>query len=575
MNTNRAPLYGAVLTAVMGIFLIFGPLLRLFVINFAIGAHIHYGIIHSGGIVSLPSIGILLLYLSSFVYRRRLLAAYIAAFFSLLMLIYISVLHFYGFIGLVVLMLAILYLVAFIVGYKQFTINNNFDGLPKYLKRISLVSIVGVAYGVLGFYLLGGHFFHTHFSFLTSLDMAVDSLTGFSGTIAEPTHMGQLFIDSLGGIGIVFFIVLLGILFQPLGRKIRPHHEVADMDKAKKIILTYSTSSEDFFKLWPHDKHYFFSQDNQAFLAYTESGKTIIVLGDPVGNSSSFNTLVEDFTKHHYALGWSVAAINTTDPGKFLFEKHGFKSLFIGNEGIVDIHQFRQVTSSDKHFRYVTNKSRRDSLRVEEWQRLNEDRLTKLQTISNAWLARDGRREYTFFMGYFDRAYLQECRVFVLFQDDTPVGYVNLIPSFYPGHESLDQFRAGSDISSIGMHFLLLKVIETLHAEHAKTLNIGLSPLSGIEKDSIDLVPRATLQLMRLLGASYYSFKGLEQFKNKFKPNWEPRSIVFSGAGPNLLRISRDIERASNYEPLGNRNLYVTTTVGVVVLTLGLYFILG
>ena len=270
-----------------------------------------------------------------------------------------------------------------------------------------------------------------------------------------------------------------------------------------------------------------------------------------------------------------MAAINTTDNGKALFEGRGFKSLFIGNEGVVDVEQFIETTSRDKHFRYVTNKAHRDQLRVEEWQHIDEDRFAKLHTISNAWLMRDGRREYTFFMGYFDRSYLQECRIFVLFEHDKPVGYVNLIPSFHAGHESLDQFRACNDISSIGMHFLLLKTLETLHSEHAKTLNIGLSPLSGIEKDSIDLVPRATLQLMRLLGASYYSFKGLEQFKNKFKPIWEPRSIVFSGAGPNLLRISRDIERASNYEPHGSRSLYVSTTIGVVVLTLGLYFILG
>lgn len=574
MKSSRTSLYGAASLGAIGLLLVFGPLLHLLAFNFTAG-HVHRSIVHTDRIVSLPIVGIILLYLSAFVYHRRLLAAYIAACLSILTVTYLSVLYPYRLMVYAVAALTAVYVTVFIAGYKELTVKNSLEDMSRHLRRIGIIAAVGFAYGVFGFYFLGQRFFHTRFSLPTSIGTTIDSLTGFSGTIAEPTHLGQLFIDSLGGIGIVLFVLLLGALFRPLGLKIRPHQEHEDRDKAQAIIQARSASSEDFFKLWPYDKQYFFSPDQQAFLAYKKAGRTVVILGDPVGKAADFRGLVASFVRYCRSLGWSVAAINTTGISKSLLEKQGLKSLFVGNEGIVDIRHFVRETRRGKHFRYVANRAQRDKLKIEEWQDIGEAQVAKLRAISNAWLAQGGRREYTFFMGYFDRKYLRACRIFVLLQNDEPVAYVNLIPSFHKDHESLDQFRSGEGVSPVGMHFLLLKVIETLAQERAKTLNIGLSPLSGIASSNAELVPRAALRLMRLLGGSYYSFGGLEQFKNKFQPAWEPRSLLFTGTSANLLRVSRDIERASSYKPHGNSSLYISTVIGVVVLTLGLYFILG
>ncbi len=81
-------------------------------------------------------------------------------------------------------------------------------------------------------------------------------------------------------------------------------------------------------------------------------------------------------------------------------------------------------------------------------------------------------------------------------------------------------------------------------------------------------------RLLRRFGF-YYSFKGVEQFKNKFKPNWETRYITYSGSPANLLRAVKDAEYVSSYKTRGDRLVYLTTIAGIAIFSIGLYFILN
>jgi phosphatidylglycerol lysyltransferase len=575
-TNSHLPALATLVLAVLGLLLVFGPLLHLLT---TAPQHGHFNIYHHAvtwaSVISLPAAGIMLIYLSLFVYHRRRYAVYWSAGLIVALFIYSIVLYRFSPIVKIYSVLAVLYLAIVVLGYNQFTIKNNLEGLSRYLRQIGIIVIVGLFYGTVGFYVLSEQFFHVHFSLQTSLVMTIDSLTSFGGTINEPTRLGQLFIDSLGGIGIVVFILLLGALFRPLSLRVLSG-DSQSAERAKQLVARHSRSSEDFFKLWPHDKHYYFSDDRQAFLAYKQSGKTVVILGDPVGDTKQFTTLLANFVDICRSQGWYMAAINTTKITENILPTHGFSTLFIGNEAIINTGTFHDSTAKNKHFRYVRNRAKRDHLSVEEWTHPTLAQIDQLHAISNSWLARGSRREYTFFMGYFDRDYLQQCRVFVLMQHSRPVAYINLIPSYYHGYESIDHLRSSDNISPVGMHFLLMSIINTLHNEKTKTLNIGLSPLSGISAGEKNLMPKAALRVMKLLGASYYSFQGLEQFKSKFAPTWHPQSLLFSGTMPSLVRITRDVERASTYSPHGGTlRLYLSTAAGVIVLTLGLYFILA
>lgn len=571
---SLSPLLAAASLLTMGLLFLFSPLLHL------LGTRAHSDIVfyhhtfHASSVISLPVLGIFIAYLAVFVYHRRRIALYTGMCAAVMSVLYLQALYPLRRLTLVATFLCIIYVITALLRRKEFFVRNSLEGVTQQLFYALTIILFGLAYGITGFHLFSHRLFHADYSLLASLDMTIDAMTGFSGTIAEPTRVGQLFIDSLTGIGIMLYGILLGALFQPLRLRIWSTHS-RDRRTAEAIIKATSTSSEDFFKLWPEDKSYYFSHDASSFLAYKQARRTIVILGDPVGRAETFAGLIGDFTRYCTSLGWHVAVVNATENSQPIYTSLGLTSLFVGNEAIIDVPTFLSTTSTDKHFRYVRNRAARDTLRAEEWRELDGERLAILRRISDSWLARNGRREYGFFMGYFDRQYLRQCRLFVLYQDTKPVAYVNLIPSYHKGHASIDQLRSLESISPVGMYYTLTEIITTLNSEHVNTLNIGLTPLSDITNADVDSPQRALLRLTRVLGGTYYSFSGLEQFKRKFRPTWEPRSLLFTGSKVNAITISRDVERISAYHARGSLNLYVYTLIALGVLTAGLNLILA
>jgi membrane-bound metal-dependent hydrolase YbcI (DUF457 family) len=58
--------------------------------------------------------------------------------------------------------------------------------------------------------------------------------------------------------------VILWILFRPHKT---PHKAGRSYDRIESTLKQYSTSTEDFFKLWPKDKDYFWDKDKSSFIA--------------------------------------------------------------------------------------------------------------------------------------------------------------------------------------------------------------------------------------------------------------------------------------------------------------------
>ena len=92
-----------------------------------------------------------------------------------------------------------------------------------------------------------------------------------------------------------------------------------------------------------------------------------------------------------------------------------------------------------------------------------------------------------------------------------------------------------------------MELIIHLNKINVQTVSLGLAPLAGIEKRLHRTAQDRLLLIVKLLGGRYYSFKGLEQFKGKFRPDWQP-SYLYYQSNPALLPfIARDIERLARH----------------------------
>ena len=342
------------------------------------------------------------------------------------------------------------------------------------------------------------------------------------------------------------FLALLSILyalFRP--KRLATFASGFQSHRAARILEAYSDSSEDYFKIWPtRNKHYFFYDD--SFLCYGVKNNNAYVLDGCSGNSKNFNKLRESFVQECHINGWNPVVIHADEDEAGAWIPFGADKQYIGSEAVVNIKEFMTI-ENNKHFRYVKNKASSESLHVEFWQAPHtNEQIASLRTISDTWLSSD-RREYEFVMGYFDDNYLNDCNIAVLYQNEKPIAFINFIPSYTPENLSIDHMRFTKNIPSISMHYLLLKSIEELHRHSIETLNLGLAPLSKLSENSSTYSDKF-LQVIKKIGRRYYSFNGLEQFKNKFEPEWEPRYIVYKGTPANLPHIILGLNYLINFK---------------------------
>ena len=505
----------------------------------------HLNVIDPFGVSSgliLTIIGLTLTYLTPYIYQRRKVA-YIASLGLAITGLCVMILEHRR--AILLLLLLAIFIVWMLCSYHLYKVKSDLVSLRAGVRIALVVAAIGFIYGWIGILLLGSVGFHHHFSLGEAATVTFQVLFTLQDVVA-PTLQGELLINSLNIIGMLVFILIATSLFKPVRFALAPRK--SDRARVMQILTASSISSEDYFKLWPNDKHYYFSSSRDSFLAYKTAGRTAIILGDPSGKKSEFKQLVDDFFEFVRLNGWQIAIINATPRSNSVYKNHHLHKLFIGNEAIIDIGDFMSHTLRSKHFRYAYNRAKKEKLVVELWDAITDQQMKSLKRVSDAWLSQRGRKEYTFIMGYFDPAYLRTGTVMVLKQHDQVIAYINCIPSFLEHQASLDHLRFIPGSPSVSMHFLLAQLITYLHASGKSSLNIGLAPLSGIE-DQTDqsLLASSMLKILKKIGNQLYSFKGVEQFKSKSSPVWHPRYLYYGGTLASLTILTRDLDRASRF----------------------------
>lgn len=514
--------------------------------RFASERYEHYLIFDLDSRAVTALIGLLLIYLSIHIIARRRVAYKVALVISGLALVSELINN----ANLITTLAVFLTVVVLVVGRKTFTVSSDTVSLRRGVFLALFILVVTFVYATVGFYKLEAKAYRIDFTLAQSMQSAVQNLFFLQSDAAVPvTRSGRAFQTSVKILGTGAFILAAFSFFRPLRFNLANQSKGSRL--AESILKNSQTTAgpEDYFKIWPEDKHYFFSQTKDSFIAYTVKNNIALALNGPSGKFQEQSEIVAAFTLFCTNNGWQPVFIQADEPALQEMEKSGYETIFIGNEAMVDCATFATTTYRSKHFRYVTNKSRREGLEVVKWTApLTDSQLNSLRRVSDEWMTKDGRREYTFVMGYFDDDYLRRCDCLVVTHNGQELAYVNIIPTYNNSVRSIDHIRHRQDVPQTTIHFLLLQTILAAHEQDVKLFNLGLAPLSGLEQRTEKRLPEKLLVVLKSFGGGYYSFQGIEQFKNKFEPNWQPRFICFRGSSVKLVAIARALEAASSYD---------------------------
>lgn len=378
---------------------------------------------------------------------------------------------------------------------------------------------------------------------------AVERLAGLSA-VAVPRRLDEFLSPALAAVGFGVVAVLGWQLLQPVIHRVADHG-VADRVRARRAVRRYGADSLAYFAL-RDDKRYFFHGDTTV--AYAVLGGVALVSPDPIGPAGDRAAAWSAFRRFADAQGWAVAGIGVSEDWLPFYRASGLRTLYVGDEAVVDCAAFTLDGSRMKSLRQAYNRVARGGYTVEFFDpaRLDAGLADRLRGLARESRRGEAERGFSMTLGRVFSPDDTGLLLSVCFDSNRePVAFCQFVPA--PGIDgfSLDLMRR-----SVGAHpnglldYVLIETIFHLQANgyRAVTLNFAAlrAVLAGETGDGVSQrIERWLLQKM----SGSMQIESLWHFNAKYDADWRPRYAVYEAPGQ-LLPSAWAVAKAESFVEL-------------------------
>jgi phosphatidylglycerol lysyltransferase len=332
---------------------------------------------------------------------------------------------------------------------------------------------------------------------------------------------------TVGAVSVGLLLAVVRLLRPARRVALRPSPE--ELDRAQAILARHPQALANLALLG--DKSLLFNAQGTAFLMYAVRGRTWAAMGDPIGDDAEVTELTWQFRElvdEHG--GWPVF-YEVTRQRLPLYLEQGMTLLKLGEEARVPLPTFSLEGGRRASLRRWRNAVERAGCRVEILPAGASDALLpELQRISDDWLAAKQTREKRFSLGSFSPEYVRRFPIAVARQGDRPVAFATVWSTDAHDEMMVDLMRYASDAPPNIMTYVFTQLMLWGRDQGYQWFNLGMAPLAGLERRALaPLWARAGAFIFRQ-GESFYNFRGLREYKDRFDPVWEPRYLASPGA---------------------------------------------
>jgi lysyl-tRNA synthetase class 2 len=320
-----------------------------------------------------------------------------------------------------------------------------------------------------------------------------------------------------------------------------PHAETtasSDDDRARVRRLSERPDGDtlDPFAL-RGDKHYVFSADHRAALAYRYVGGVGLASGDPVGAPDAFPDTIRRFLAHCDERGWRPAVMGVRADRLDLYQAAGLRTLYLGDEAIVDVAEFSLDGRAMRPVRQAVNRTLRHGITTEIHREGDLDDGLRTVLIDIAVRSRNGEAERGFSMALDQLLAGRDPDCIVIVARDpqhVPVAFERYVTCRAGTGLSLDAMRREptAAIPNGINERMIVDVIEWARAHDIKDVSLNFAFCKNlIEADAaLSTAERAQAWIVRRLDP-HFQISSLLAFNAKFHPRWIPRYLAYRTPG--------------------------------------------
>jgi lysyl-tRNA synthetase, class II len=366
-------------------------------------------------------------------------------------------------------------------------------------------------------------------SFVTIVRATGDALLWQVGPLDFHDELGHLD-EAIGLTGALTLLWCAYLLFRPLAApRMFPGVEVRLA--ARELVRRHGADTLAYFKL-RRDQHYLFSPDRRAFLGYRVEAGVVLVSGDPVGPETAIPALLRELTLFAETRGLRVAALGVGDRLRPLWEQFGLRSLYLGDEAVVETRAFSLEGRPIRKVRQSVTRLEKQGFVAELHQLadLSDAELAELEDVSRSW--RRGQEERGFAMS------LDELRredhgdsLVVLGRDaDRRIqGFLHFAPSYGRAAVSLSLMRRERHTPNGLTEFLVARGLELLRERGVEEASLNFAAFARFIHGPRGPAERVVGRVL-LIADAFFQVERLYRFNAKFFPRWEPRYLVYEQA---------------------------------------------
>ena len=343
--------------------------------------------------------------------------------------------------------------------------------------------------------------------------------------------------EAIGLSGLVALAWCAYLLFRPLAAP-RSLPDAEGRRAAGALVRSHGSDTLAYFKL-RHDQHYLFGHARRAFLGYRVEAGVLLVSGDPVGPAEALPDLLRTLSAFASARGLRVAALGVGERMVPLWEDLGLRSIYIGDEAIVETASFSLEGRAIRKVRQSVSRLAKHgyTAHLQRLSELSDRELAELAAVSHGW--RQGKQERGFAMS------LDELRkedhgdsVVVVGRDadGQTRGFLHFAPSYGRPAASLSLMRRDRDTPNGLTEFLVARGLELLRDEGVEEVSLNFAAFARFIHAPRNRVERLTGRVL-LAADAVFQIERLYRFNAKFFPRWEPRYLMHESL-PALPRVA-------------------------------------
>jgi lysyl-tRNA synthetase class 2 len=355
--------------------------------------------------------------------------------------------------------------------------------------------------------------------------------------VADPTdaqidRLGRLLAPITYGLILVSVVVMLWSLLSPRRpRRLSPQDHRDERERARLVVQQHGGGTLDYFAL-RDDKDWFFS--GASVVAHSVRGGVCLVSPDPIGPPDEKVFAWAEFLDYADDFGWSVAVIGAAADWLPEYESSGLRTVYLGDEAIVDCPTFTLEGRSHKSLRQAVNRVDRAGYVTSFHDPATIDPSLRAQIEAMSDESRQGDTERGFSMTL-SRLFEPDDTGLLLSVTRDPAGRVDAFCQWVPARDiggwSLDVMRRRTDVEDLPNGLIDSTIVATIahlagRGERGLGLNFAMmrevlegDPEAGSRMDAL-----ARPILQRLSQGTQMG--SLSTFNEKFDPGWVPRYVI-------------------------------------------------